>query len=227
VDVPDISISNEFEPHQRPCNRARRPAWGGAFPRNVIGNAKGLARGLSPSVVSGQLSNGRHDATTRHPETEWSRISLRTGKITGKFENLRLFRHLKRFPDEFYENIYKLKGWVWPGMGKNRYSVVGHYTNNLVFERIASGLLKELHVRSPKNEKGNRPNKLHQWLTGDVGEPMLSQHLHSLIMLQRVAIAQGYGWQRFLQMVDQAMPRRGDALPLPFEVLDDEEGGQK
>jgi hypothetical protein len=157
----------------------------------------------------------------------WSRISLRTGKITGKFENLRLFRHLKRFPDEFYENIYKLKGWVWPGMGKNRYSVVGHYTNNLVFERIASGLLKELHVRSPKNEKGNRPNKLHQWLTGDVGEPMLSQHLHSLIMLQRVAIAQGYGWQRFLQMVDQAMPRRGDALPLPFEVLDDEEGGQK
>jgi P63C domain len=30
----------------------------------------------------------------------------------------------KKFPDEFYENIYKLKGWPWPGMGKNRYSVV-------------------------------------------------------------------------------------------------------
>ena len=25
----------------------------------------------------------------------------------------------KKFPDEFYENIYKLKGWIWPGMGKN------------------------------------------------------------------------------------------------------------
>ena len=24
----------------------------------------------------------------------------------------------KKFPDEFYENIYKLKGWVWPGMKK-------------------------------------------------------------------------------------------------------------
>src|SRR5579863_10508630 len=42
----------------------------------------------------------------------------------------------KKFPDEFYENIYKLKGWVWPGMKKNRFSVVGHYTNNLVFDRI-------------------------------------------------------------------------------------------
>src|SRR5262249_8768248 len=27
----------------------------------------------------------------------------------------------KTFPDEFYENIYKLKGWYWPGMSKNRF----------------------------------------------------------------------------------------------------------
>lgn len=59
---------------------------------------------------------------------------------------------VKKFPDEFYENIYKLKGWKWPGMTKNRYSVVGHYTNNLVFDRIAPGLLTELRRRSPKNE---------------------------------------------------------------------------
>jgi hypothetical protein len=134
---------------------------------------------------------------------------------------------VKKFPDEFYENIYKLKGWIWPGMGKNRYSVVGHYTNNLVFERIAPGLLKELQAKSPKNEKGNRLNKLHQWLTGDVGDPMLSQHLHSLIMLQRLAISNGYGWQRFLHMVDQVMPRRGDTLPLPLETPNDESAGEK
>src|SRR6266481_1578329 len=30
------------------------------------------------------------------------------------------------------------------------------------------------------------------------GDPMLAQHLHSLVMLQRVAISNGYGWQRFL-----------------------------
>jgi hypothetical protein len=45
-----------------------------------------------------------------------------------------------KFPDEFYENIYKLKGWPWPGMSKNRYSVVAHYTNDLVYERLAPGL---------------------------------------------------------------------------------------
>jgi hypothetical protein len=57
---------------------------------------------------------------------------------------------------------------------------------------------------------------MHQWLTEDVGDPMLAQHLHSLMMFQRLAIANGYGWQRFLHMVDQVLPRRGDTLQLPF-----------
>jgi hypothetical protein len=124
---------------------------------------------------------------------------------------------VKKFPDEFYENIYKLKGWKWPGMSKNRYSVVGHYTNNLVFDRMAPGLLNELKAKEPRNEKGHRPNRMHQWLSEDVGNPMLAQHLHSLMMFQRLAIANGYGWQRFLNMVDQVLPRRGDTLLLPLE----------
>lgn len=122
----------------------------------------------------------------------------------------------KKFPDEFYENIYKLKGWVWPGMTKNRFSVVAHYTRDLVYERLGPGVLHALESNTPKNDKGHRPNKLHQWLTEDIGDPMLAQHLHALVMFQRLAIANGYGWHRFLQMVDQVLPRRGTTLELPF-----------
>lgn len=122
----------------------------------------------------------------------------------------------KKFPDEFYENIYKLKGWQWPGMRKNRFSVVAHYTRDLVYERIGPGLLEELERKTPKDEKGNRRNKLHQWLTEDIGDPMLAQHLHSLIMFQRLAIANGYGWHRFLNMVDQVLPKRGSTIELPL-----------
>jgi hypothetical protein len=126
----------------------------------------------------------------------------------------------KKFPDEFYENIYKLKGWMWPGMKKNRYSVVAHYTRDLVYERVAPGLLQELESKSPKNDHGSRTNKLHQWLTEDIGNPMLAQHLHSLIMFQRLAISNGYGWKRFLNMVDQVLPKRGTTLEIPFPVED-------
>jgi hypothetical protein len=124
---------------------------------------------------------------------------------------------VKRFPDEFYENIYRLKNWQWPGMGKNRYSVVGHYTKDLVYERLGPGVLKELEHKNPKDESGNRVSKHHQWLTQDIGDPMLAQHLHSLIMFQRLALANGHGWQRFVRTVDQVMPKRGNTLELPLD----------
>ena len=127
---------------------------------------------------------------------------------------------VKKFPDEFYENIYKLKGWPWPGMKKNRYSVVGHYTRDLVFERLAPGLLPELEKKTPKDENGNRSNKLHQWLTQDIGDPMLAQHMHTLVMFQRLAISNGHSWQRFVKTVDQVLPKRGATLELPLNSFD-------
>lgn len=127
---------------------------------------------------------------------------------------------VKKFPDEFYENIYKLKGWAWPGMGKNRFSVVSHYTRDLVYERLAPGLLPELEKKSPKDSKGNRPNKLHQWLTLDIGDPMLAQHMHTLVMFQRLAIANGDSWNKFVKTIDQVLPKRGTTLELPLGSLE-------
>lgn len=127
----------------------------------------------------------------------------------------------KKFPDEFYENIYKLRGWTWPGMGVNRYSVVAHYTRDLVYERLAPTLLEELEKKTPKNAKGQRDDRFHQWLTDDVGHPMLAQHLYSLIMFQRLAIANGQGWKRFIRMVDQVHPKKGTNLELPGFMDDD------
>lgn len=105
-------------------------------------------------------------------------------------------------------------------MRKNRFSVVAHYTRDLVYERLGPGVLEELEKKTPKNDKGYRPNKFHQWLTEDIGDPMFAQHLYSLLMFQRLALANGYGWNRFLQMVDQVLPKRGSTLLLPFEASD-------
>ncbi len=127
---------------------------------------------------------------------------------------------VKKFPDEFYENIYKLRGWKWTGMNKNRYSVVAHYTRDLVYERMAPGLLKELETKSPKNLSGNRNNKLHQWLSDEIGDPMLASHIQSILTLQRLAISSGWGWNRFMRIVNQVMKKRGDTMDLPFMETD-------
>jgi hypothetical protein len=96
-------------------------------------------------------------------------------------------------------------------MGKNRYSVVAYYTRDLVYERLGPGLLKELEGKSPKNGDGYRASRLHQWLTD------VAQHLHSLVMLQRLSLANGHGWHRFLNSVDLVLPKR-ETLDMPLEM---------
>jgi P63C domain len=129
----------------------------------------------------------------------------------------------KKFPDEFYENIYKLRGWTWPGMSKNRYSVVANYTTNLIYDRLGPGITEELINKTPMTDKGYRPNRLHQWLSDEIGDPMLATHMASIINFQRLAIANRYGWKRFVHMVDQVMPRRGKTLELPLEFIETNE----
>jgi hypothetical protein len=116
----------------------------------------------------------------------------------------------KRFPDEFYRQIFRLRGWEWKGMKVNRPQVVAHYTKNLVYERLGPGILKELETRVPRSDEGQKMGKLHQLFTHDVGHPALAQHLHAVTMLMKASA----NWNQFKLLIDQAMPRHGDTIPL-------------
>ena len=52
----------------------------------------------------------------------------------------------KRFPDEFYRQIYRLRGWLWP-TGVRRTPYIGKITNLVVYEKLPPGVLTELQVR--------------------------------------------------------------------------------
>ena len=193
------------------CNVWLEARSAGALQKQQLAKAQQaevLIRGLANTAVAALV-----DEATGYQ-------AVRPGDALQQYLQLIVRRELavwaKKFPDEFYENIYKLRNWPWAGMAKNRYSAVAGYTRDLVYERMAPGLLKELEQKSPKDEKGQRDNKLHQWLSGDVGDPMLASHLQSLLTLQRLALANGWGWQRFMHMVDQVMKKKGDSLDLPF-----------
>jgi hypothetical protein len=132
--------------------------------------------------------------------------------ILDRFLRKELAAWAKRFPDEFYQLIFKLRGWQWKGMSVNRPQVVAAYTKDLIYSRLAPGILKELEKRTPKDENGARKAKFHQWLTDDVGHPALAQHLHAVIALMRAA----QSWEQFMGMINVAFPKRGDTLSMPF-----------
>lgn len=117
---------------------------------------------------------------------------------------------IKRFPDEYFSNIYQIRGWPAYSTSKNKFSCVGNYTNDLIYSRIGEDVLAELKEKTPDTSK----TKMHQWLTVDTGHPLLSKHMSEIIMLQKLAIAQGYGWKRFVDMVNLVLPKKVNALEI-------------
>ena len=119
----------------------------------------------------------------------------------------------KRFPDDFYRQMFRLRDWPWKGMKVNRPSVVGKYTNDFVWDRLAPGIRDELERLNPKNDTGSRRRKHHQWLTADVGHPALQKHLSGVMALMRASTR----WDQFTRMLQRAYPKINTNLELPID----------
>jgi hypothetical protein len=138
-------------------------------------------------------------------------------EILDKYLRKEFAAWAKCFPEEFYFHIYRLRHWPWRGRRVNPPQIVAYYTKDLIYARLAPGILKELEIRNPKDDKGRRKAPHYWWLTEDIGHPKLAQHLYGIIGLMRIADEQGdvtVVWDNFMRMVDKAYPRRGDTLQL-------------
>ena len=118
----------------------------------------------------------------------------------------------KRFPDEFWMGIYRLKGIPWPGMSKNRPQWVGAVVNDLVWDRVgAAGLREELDNRNPRQQSGERERRHHQ----DLRDPAVIQlyaHLSVLMGLMMLST----DWASFMDKVRIVRPKLHENRPLPF-----------
>ncbi len=108
----------------------------------------------------------------------------------------------KCFPDEFYEQLFRLRGWEKPSSVK-RPQCVGMLTNKIVYERLPEGVLDELRKLNPVTyERGQRQRKHHQYLTPDIGHKHLSNHIAAVMTLMRVS----KNWRQFESMLERAFP---------------------
>lgn len=138
-------------------------------------------------------------------------------EILERFIRKELGRWAKRFPDEFYEHLFRLKGKPYP-FKKNPPQYVGHWTNNVVYKRLAPGVLEDLQKKTPKTPKGHRRHRFHQWLTEDVGHPKLQEHLSVVIALMAISP----DWDTFQGHLDKVRPIWKE-MPLFVGIEDEEE----
>ena len=120
----------------------------------------------------------------------------------------------KRFPDDFYKELFRLRGWEWKGMKVNRPSYVGTLTIDIVYDRLAPEIVSELEKRNPKTNAGYRKYKHHQWLTDDIGLPALSEHLYAVLGLMRASST----WENFYNLLQRAFPKKNEQMLLNFDL---------
>jgi hypothetical protein len=112
-------------------------------------------------------------------------------------ENLR--RWVRTFPADYFKHLCRLRGVeLRPDMKLPQY--FGVLTNNLIYRRIAPRLLNKLKER--RAERGNQSNKLHSWLSEDIGVREVLVHLGIVIGLMKIHTV----YEAFEVQLDQVAP---------------------
>ena len=129
------------------------------------------------------------------------RATKALAEILEKFISKELVTWARTFPLEFYQQIFRLRNWKFEPENMQSPRVLGKYTNNIVYARLAPGVLVELKKKNPVQD-GRRKHKHFQWLTGEIGHPKLLAHFEGLKIIMRDSET----WDEFLGKLDRHYP---------------------
>jgi hypothetical protein len=128
---------------------------------------------------------------------------------------------LRTFPSEFYQEIFRLRNLEYNPDNVKRPQYFGVLTNDIVYKRLAPGVLDELKSAIPKNESGRPKAKFFQLLTKSVGYPKLREHLGAVLATMRMSSS----WDDFKKKLDKYYPRHGAMTQTEMDFGDDEGEG--
>lgn len=141
------------------------------------------------------------------------RASNALAEILEKYIAKELQPWVKTFPDEYYEQLFRLRGLEFPQHKVQRPQYFGHLTNDIIYKRLAPAVLKELDKTTPKDDKGRRKNKLFQGLTPELGHPKLREHMASVVTIMKLS----KDYMDFKEKLDAIHAAYNETLPFDFD----------
>lgn len=153
----------------------------GALPQNqwrIADQAELLVRGLARVGITALVdeATGYQDVRTKDA----------LAKILEEFIDRELQPYLATFPVDFYKELFRLRGLPWKATSA-RPQYFGKLTNDIVYRRLAPGVLEELKRVQAKSPSGRPKHKLFQRLTENLGYPKLHAHLGSVVTLMKLS----------------------------------------
>lgn len=196
------------------CDAILAARRAGALSRNQVSLAEKcelLVRGFARVGI-----NALVDEATGYQELR-ERNAL--AKILEKFIANELRKWVKTFPPDYYREMYRLRGLEYPPRAGNKMpQYFGTLTNSIVYDRLAPGVRAALKEKAPKDGTGRHRDKLHQYLTEDIGLPALREHLAATIATMKLSD----DWERFITNLDRVKPRWGTQAKLPLGLRGDD-----
>jgi hypothetical protein len=142
-------------------------------------------------------------------------------KILEAFVAKELQPYVKKFPAEFYEEMFRLRGLPFDPDSIKRPPYFGHLTNDIVYRRLAPGVWRELKAKAKKNADGRPTHQLHRLLTPDVGDPRLRELITKVTTVMQLSNK----WPDFKEKLDRVAPAYDETLQLPLELMGDDGEG--
>jgi hypothetical protein len=140
-------------------------------------------------------------------------------KILEAFIDRELQPWVQTFPADYYEELFRLRGLNYPAASVKRPQYFGVLTNDVVYKRLAPGVLEELKRVTPKTESGRLKHKLFQKLTTNLGYPKLREHLGAVVAVMKLS----NDWHDFKAKLDRLYPRQDVPTQLALDYSPDEE----
>jgi hypothetical protein len=167
-----------------------------------------LTRGLARNGIVGLV-----DEATGY---QYLRARNALEKILDQWLTKELQPWRKQFPNDYYKRIFELNEWEYDPSSVKRPSVIGTWTNDIIYDRLGPGLREELEDYAGRDEKGRLKHRLHQYLTSSHGLPELQGHISGVIALMRAAT----NWRQFKEMLQRAYPKPHTTLSMAFDDLE-------
>ena len=139
-------------------------------------------------------------------------------RILEKYIAKELQQWIKTFGEDYYFQIYRLKGLDWDRFAtdkKNHPWMVANITNRIVYEKLPVGVLEELKSLNPADKKGVRKHRHFQHLTPNAGYVHLLKHLGAIVnIMERYKNGE---WEKALQEIDVRFRSHQDPYQLTLD----------
>jgi hypothetical protein len=137
-------------------------------------------------------------------------------KLLALYLSEERLRWAKTFPDEYYRQLFRLRGWRYSPMSVKRPKLVGKLTNKYVYEMLPPKVLEKLRELNPVKNRATwrREATFSQHLSPEIGQKDLRDHILQLVAIMRVSA----NWRDFQRNFARAF----QIGPEQMELFDDE-----